>query len=461
MTVKKATREWFVAVQVNATSLIDEGVDSVLDLFQEAAAANVVMLSVHGFNPEVIDRPATHSGHGLKGPHGSAGGTFAIPNPEHYRGLPLGDARVKDPLFEGFDALAETHRAAKARGMSLHLYILESASTGGQQRTIAGWPRLLEIDVLGRRSRLPCINNPVYRDWKLALVEDLYKSYEFDGLLWGVERWGPLHVSLTGGVASCFCSHCGSIAREAGLDWKRAVGGYRALGQAMADWRGGRPGTQTTFVEFLRIILAYPEILAWEKLWTERYLSLHREIFGVAKWLGPERTFGLGLWHYYFINPLLRAEWDLQEFARSADYIRPILYHVPEGIRIKHFLEALGDGAFRAFAKDGLLEAFSGMLDMRLPSYREVVSRGLSADFVAAGVEVVRREVGRKMPIYAGIGLDVRQHGHRRAMRPEDATAAVAAAARAGADGVVASRNYAEMRIGNLKAFGNAVRHRR
>ena len=33
--------------------------------------------------------------------------------------------------------------------MSLHLYILESASTGGQQRTIAGWPRLLEIDVAG------------------------------------------------------------------------------------------------------------------------------------------------------------------------------------------------------------------------------------------------------------------------------------------------------------------------
>ena len=461
MTAKKTDRKWFVAVQVNATSLLDEGVDRVLDIFQDTAAANVVMLSVHGFNPEVIDRPATHSGHGLKGPHGSAGGTFAIPNPEHYRGLPLGDARVKERLFEGFDALAETQRAAKERGMSIHLYILESAITGGHQRTVAGWPRLLEIDVLGRRSSLPCINNPVYRDWKLALVEDLYKSYEFNGLLWGVERWGPLHGALTGGVPSCFCSHCESVAREAGLDWTRTVSGYRALGQAMEAWQGGQPGTQTTFVEFLRIVLACPEILAWEKLWTERYLSLHREIFGVAKWLGPERAFGLGLWHYYFINPLLRAEWDLKEFARSADYIRPILYHVPEGTRIKHFLEALGEGAFRAFTKDGLLEAFSRMLDMGLPSYREVVSRGLPADFVAAGVDIVRRDVGPGMPIYAGIGLDVRQQGLRRAMRPKDATAAVTAAVLAGADGVVASRNYAEMRIDNLKAFGNAVRRRR
>ena len=101
MTTKNADRDWFVAVQVNATSLIDEGVERVLDLFQEAAAANVVMLSVHGFNPEVIDRPATYSGHGAKGPHRSAGGTFTIPDPEHYRGLPLGDARVKEPFFQG------------------------------------------------------------------------------------------------------------------------------------------------------------------------------------------------------------------------------------------------------------------------------------------------------------------------------------------------------------------------
>ena len=76
---KKTAGEWFVAVQVNATSLIDEGVDRVLDVFQDVAAANVVMLTVHGFNPEVIDRPAIHSGHGRKGPHGSAGGTFTIP----------------------------------------------------------------------------------------------------------------------------------------------------------------------------------------------------------------------------------------------------------------------------------------------------------------------------------------------------------------------------------------------
>ncbi len=78
---KKTAGEWFVAVQVNATSLIDEGVDRVLERFQEAAAANVVMLSVHGFNPEVIDRPATHSGHGPKGPHGSAGGDLRDPQP--------------------------------------------------------------------------------------------------------------------------------------------------------------------------------------------------------------------------------------------------------------------------------------------------------------------------------------------------------------------------------------------
>jgi hypothetical protein len=98
---------------------------------------------------------------------------------------------------------------------------------------------------------------------------------------------------------------------------------------------------------------------------------------------------------------------------------------------------------------------------MPLPPYREVVSQGLPADFVASGVEMVRRDVGCETPIYAGIGLDVRQQGLRRPMRPEDTSAAVAAAIRAGADGVVASRNYSEMKIKNLKAFGNAVRRRK
>ena len=43
-------------------------------------------------------------------------------------------------------------------------------------------------------------------------------------------------------------------------------------------------------------------------------------------------------------------------------------------------------------------------------------------------------------------------------MRPKDVVAAVMAAAKAGADGITASRNYGEMKIANLKAFGQALK---
>jgi hypothetical protein len=454
-------REWFVAVQVNASSLIDEGVGPVLDRLRDSADANAVMLTVHGFNPEVIDRPEQHSGHGEAGPHGSAGGLFATAHPEYYRDLPLGEFRVRESLFDGFDILTETIPAARARGMATYLYLLESASTGGRQRNVPGFPRLLEIDVLGRRGSLPCINHPTYREWKLALIEDLYQSYEFDGFLWGVERWGPLHRVLVGDAPACFCLHCQTVAHTAGLDLRRAREGYRALWESDRRWRSAAPGGPSPFIELLRLLVAYQEILGWERLWTERYLALHREVYGVAKWLAPARPFGLGLWHYYFISPLLRAEWNLADFASSADFIRPILYHVPEGPRIRRYLTALQAGAFGLVSPQQLWGVFARVLEVDLPPLEEIAQAGLPAEYVAQGIRIVRREAGRAIPIYAGIGLDVREAGFDRAMQPPDVVDAVRAAARAGADGITVSRNYAEMRLENLRAVGEAIRRAR
>ena len=450
--------DWFVGVQVNAISLIDEGVEPVLDLFVKGAGANAVIVTAHGFNPEVIDRPVKYAGHGKPGPHRGAGGFFATPHAEFYRDVPLGEFRAGEPVFSEFDVLERVLPAAHSRGMSAYVYVLESAGTGGQPKNVPGFPRLLEIDMRGRRGGLPCVNNPVYRAWKLGIVEDLEKSYEIDGFLWGVERWGPLHRTLMGECPMCFCPHCRALARERRLDCERVLSGYRALASAVERWRSDRPGSQTPLIELLRIVMAWPEVVQWERLWTERYLALHRELYGVAKWIAPQRPFGLGLWHYYFIDPLLRAEWDLSGFAESADFIRPILYHMVEGPRISRYITLLTEGPFRGFAGEELLAAFSQALGLRLPSLVTAGSNGLPGDYVGQGIEIVRREVGESVPIYAGIGIDVMEEGLSRKMEPDDVMQAVEAAAQAGADGITVSRNYAEMQIANLRAVGLALR---
>src|SRR5262249_40413289 len=120
-------KPWPVLVQVNATSLVDEGTSNVFDILQEKAAPTGFLVVAHGFNPEVVDRGKTWPGHGPRGSNSSLGGYFATVHEQYYRGTTLGSPRVRDAAFEGFDVMDVAGREAKARGLSLHVYILESA----------------------------------------------------------------------------------------------------------------------------------------------------------------------------------------------------------------------------------------------------------------------------------------------------------------------------------------------
>jgi hypothetical protein len=444
--------QWPVLAQINAVSLIDEGTAQVLDILQDKAAATGVIVAVHGFNPEVIDRGRVWPGHGQQGSHGSLGGYFAKAHDVYYQGLTLGSPQVRDGLFADFDVMAAVKKEADKRGLDLFVYILESAGTGGFQRHITGWPKVLEIDVEGRRAQLPCVNHPAYREWKLALLADLYTSYAFEGLLWGVERWGPLHKAIAGDAAACFCRHCREVAVAAGLDWSRVKRGYTELYRLLSGASSGID--QSTL---LKCVLANPEILGWEWTWTQSYLSFHRELYGVVKWLEPSRSFGLGLWHYYFINPLLRAEWDLQDFSRSSDFIRPILYHHVEGPRIKRYLDML-KRILPSARHETVWELITEVQGLKLPPLEEFAKDGLPPDYVRQGVANVRSMVLPGTKILAGIGVDVFEEGLATKMKPEDVEAAVLAAHSSGADGITVSRNYAEMRHANLEAIGRAVR---
>lgn len=443
---------WPVIVQYNAASLVDEGPAAVFDIIQQKADPTGLMLAVHGFNGEVVDRGRIWPGHGPQGSTGSLAGYFATVHPEYYRDIPVGSPRVREKMYDGFDAMAVSAREAAVRNLDLHVYILESASTGGFQRNVIGWTSILEIDVDGRRAKLPCVNHPDYRAWKRAMLEDLYSSYQFAGLLWGVERWGPLHQVVAGDDPACFCQHCRNVAADAGLDWLRVKAGYSAFRDAVRARREGARGGANP----LSVILAYPEIIGWEAKWTQSYLSLHRELYGVAKWLAPDRSFGLGLWHYYFINPLLQSEWNMAEFSAASDYIRPILYHLPEGPRIGRYLRTLSS-LFGGVKETTIWAMVCELLGLQLPAL-DGYDAGLPADYVAQGIDTVRRNAGPRSRIIAGIGVDVFEHGLERSMTPEDVEAGIRAAHEAKADGITISRNYGEMRHQNLDAVGRTVK---
>jgi len=58
--------------------------------------------------------------------------------------------------------------------------------------------------------------------------------------------------------------------------------------------------------------------------------------------------------------------------------------------------------------------------------------------------------------IWPGIDIDIPTGAEEKKTQPDDVREAVRAAIRAGAQGVVLSRKYSEMRLANLRAAGDA-----
>jgi len=66
--------------------------------------------------------------------------------------------------------------------------------------------------------------------------------------------------------------------------------------------------------------------------------------------------------------------------------------------------------------------------------------------------------VAKKCAIYPGIDIDIPTGANEKQTAPEDVYAATAAGLKAGAEGLIFSRKYSEMRLANLAAGGKAVR---
>jgi hypothetical protein len=66
--------------------------------------------------------------------------------------------------------------------------------------------------------------------------------------------------------------------------------------------------------------------------------------------------------------------------------------------------------------------------------------------------------VNGQCKIYPGIDIDIPTEKNEKKTTPDDVYAATTEALKAGADGVIFSRKYSEMRLANLAGGGKAVR---
>jgi hypothetical protein len=456
-----AANQPMIGIQVGAVSFVDEGTDRVLDGFQEMASINTLFLATFTYGRGIAGRQI--KGNALPD-HGKQeyddnfrGGNFATPHPQYYRHTTI--APEKAPDHPGYDLIADVLPAARRRNMKVICWFEDAF-----RLDVPGFDKAVEIDVHGRPAALACLRNPNMRNFWLGLVEDYLRSYDVDGLMWGSERQGPLDNALTashgGGTEralTCFCLHCIAAARKQGINVDRAREGFLELERWATAVRGGHRPPDGAFVTFWRLLLKYPELLAWERLWNDGLNDTYRQMYALAHSIAPAKGIGWHIWHNNSFSPFYRAEQDYAEFSKYSDFLKVVMYNNCGGPRLAGYVRNVHGTLFADLTPEQILDFTYGVQQYHEQPLDRIPKEGLSADYVLRETKRAVAGVDPRVKIWPGIDIDIPTGANDKKTDPDDVYQAVKAAFQGGAHGVLLSRKYSEMQLANLRAAGRAV----
>jgi hypothetical protein len=454
-----------IGIQVGAISFVDEGVEQVLDCFQEKGAVNTIFLTTFTYGRGLAGRQIPGQpfpDHGAQESDEKIfhGGNYATPHPEFYRSTILKQTRAPD--HGSLDILEAVVPKAKKRGMKIFC-----SCEDAWRRSIPGFEEVAEIDLNGRKTGSQCLFHPDVRNFWTGLVTDYCRSYEIDGILFFNERNSPLlnalgasHAqAIESGRVTCFCEYHRRVAREQGIDADRAHEGFQRLDQFVQQALLGQRPSDGYFVEFWRLLVENPEILAWDRLFDLAKHQVLAEVRGAVKAVRPELQVGFHIEHVNSFNPIFRATRRYSDLAGKADLLKVVAYNNCGGERYAHFIDNVCSTVFRDVPREELLRFNNHLLDYESEAaLKDLPQAGLSAEYVARETRRAIRGVEGKSKILPGIDIGIPTATRSRKASPEDTYAAVAAGLKAGADGVILSRKYSEMQLANLSAAGKAGR---
>lgn len=460
---KKQETDKTIGIQIDAYSFMDEGTEKVLDILQEKGAVNALCLSTFSYDRGISGRQIPgrpFPDHGVQESDEKIfhGGNYATPHPEYYQNTILKNMRAPD--FGKLDIVAEVLPAAKKRGMKVFCSVLDGFNYPDD---VPGVKDLLEVDLQGRKGGAMCFYNPDVRAFWIGLVTDLCKSYKIDGILLFNERGGPLlnslgashNQSIASGGVTCFCEHHQKAARELGIDVERTRQGYMKLDKfVQAALKGQRPG-DGYYVEFARILLEYPEIHAWNKLFDLGKTQVLNDVKTAVKSVNKNLQVGFHIEHVNSFNPVYRATRSYADLASKADFLKVVVYNNAAGERYASFIRNAGSIVFRDIPLEELMRFNNHLLNYgNEADLDDLAAKGLSADYVFRETQRALAGVQGKCNIFPGIEIGIGS----RVASPDETYAATLAAFKAGAQGIILSRKYSEMQLANLSAAGRAVR---
>ena len=447
-----------VAMPISIAPLAQSDLDTIFSDMRERAGVNALFPFIY-----------THETHraGVTPSATFHGGNYARPHMQFYKDTPLTLADMRAPEFGDMDILEHVIPIAQKHGIRVFCFLLEDNAL---PPTVPDWQSLYEVDHHGRPTKGhpggPCFNNPSYQNFALGLVEDYARSYDIGGIMWGSERQSGFLNTLglsqsdvqNAGRTTCFCPFCQKKGRDQGIDVERARAGFDALENFLRSSGAGPSPRDGHFSTFWRVLMQYPETLAWENLWVTSRHEFQAAIYQRVKSVNPSLQVGWHVWQNVSFSPFQRAEENLADLATFSDFIRPAVYNNVAGGRFASFVKSSTRsvcGDLPPALANTVLQAQLGYAEA---PYDQLAATGFSAAYVERETRRSAAAVaGHPVQIWPGVDIDVPVEPGESQCTPESVASAVKAAFTGGAQGIILSRNYTEMKPENLSGAGKAL----
>lgn len=452
-----------IGLQVGAVSFVDEGVEKALDEFQHDAAINTLFVATFTYGRGIAGRqvpgqPLPDHGKQTYDTDTFYGGCYTKYDSKYFNDTVFKKFRAPD--FGDYDVLEAVLPSARKRGIKTMCWFEDVF-----RRDLENIQQLEERQLSGNNATTLCFNNPNYRNWLLGMAENWARLYDVDGIMWGSERQGAFsnmlgasHGRAEGERVTCFCQFCVAKAKERGIDSERARKGFLELQKFVAAGHQSQRPVDGYYVTLWRLMLRYPELLAWEMLWTDSLRETYTAIYERVKSVKPSIQVGWHIWHNNSFNPIYRAEQDLQAIAPHSDFLKMVMYHNCGGERMATYIDNVGASIYGDVPKQELLDFHYRVLDYEERGLDEIPYTGFSSDYVYRETKRARNGLeGTKTQLWPGIDVDIPTEENHSKSTPSGTEDAVVAAFKGGADGVLISRKYSEMKLANLKGVGSAV----
>jgi hypothetical protein len=422
-----------VTSSLYAWDLLDEGVESILDVLEAETQMNSTYLVALMHHEK---RPLTDFYY----PHNPRRKVFWTedsraywrPDPDRYAGSRIKPLLSDSPELSDRDWMQELIDASRRRGMTVGAEL--SHTWIDKRRATEELSDCVQRDVFGQRlDQQICFNNPDVRAYGVALYTDLAVGYDIDFIQTCVRGFNPGPAAGTGSgseirrlagvtLGGCFCENCRQAALNRGLDWDAMVERLRWI----ADGHDRFNARQALELNLLwssstsaaALLTDTPELYAFLKFRIDSLTEFFSEISTAVKAAKP--GIDLRLNHYAAYPELmgldLKGTAHLFDSVRSSDYSeqsgdparmewkRAYLHAIRRAIGIdKYFLSAVSPRpqATPELVRQGvLISAQCGADGLTIGHYDGSWMNCLRA--VGEGLREAGIKVRRDVPVRAG-----------------------------------------------------------